>query len=135
MVEIFIEQIYEYLVNSRPEVKERYKDHKKNGTGQCCKRGSVPWLPMAPVIYPDLQSPAGSNDLPPRISGQLFIPFQGRPGIFGLSIHKVYPYRQLPDDTVGSYPTFSPLPVKQLLHLGGCFLWHWLFPPVAEPSR
>jgi len=31
-------------------------------------------------------------------------------GIFGFATHKVYPSAMLPQRTVGSYPTFSPLP-------------------------
>ena len=50
------------------------------------------------------------------------------PGVFGLSTHKVYPCRLSPNDSVGSYPAFSPLPDLPKQALGGCFLWHWLFP-------
>jgi len=33
-------------------------------------------------------------------------------GIFGLATHKVYPSIVLPQYSVGSYPTFSPLPIS-----------------------
>jgi hypothetical protein len=46
--------------------------------------------------------------------------------IFGLATHKVYPHPVSPRCTVGSYPTFSPLP---RLSRGGYFLWHFLFIP------
>jgi hypothetical protein len=46
--------------------------------------------------------------------------------IFGLATHKVYPHPVSPRCTVGSYPTFSPLP---RLGRGGNFLWHFLFIP------
>src|SRR6185437_3630484 len=44
-------------------------------------------------------SPSETSDEPPSTAG-----------IRGISACKVYPRRQLPDDTVGSYPTFSSSP-------------------------
>ena len=39
-------------------------------------------------------------------------------GIFGLATHKVYPPDMSPCRTVGSYPTFSPLPVEAQVKAG-----------------
>lgn len=49
--------------------------------------------------------------------------------LFGISARKVYPNSLLPKYFVGSYPTFSPLPLLQ----GGYFLWHYLYPEDSEP--
>ena len=96
------------------------------------KRGSLPFIlarrhRLAPAAYPFrllsfLRIHAGSmmrvnafqeNVCPDR-------------NIFGLATHKVYPLAVSPRRTVGSYPTFSPLP---RLSRGGYFLWHLLFIP------
>ena len=43
-------------------------------------------------------------------------------GIFGIATHKVYPYNMSPHCSVGSYPTFSPLPRKAVIFCGTrCF--------------
>jgi hypothetical protein len=49
--------------------------------------------------------------------------------LFGISVRKVYPLSALLQKTVGSYPTFSPLPYCY----GGYFLWHYLYPAFAKP--
>src|SRR6202000_959962 len=42
-------------------------------------------------------------------------------GIRGISACKVYPRRRLPDDTVGSYPTFSSSPpMAAVIFCGTC---------------
>jgi hypothetical protein len=80
---------------------------------QVCKPGSVLQLLGVPVIYLALTSRSGSIDLPTpespseekKSNEQLFAR-----GLFDLSTHKVCLAPDITAGTVGSYPTFSPLP-------------------------
>jgi hypothetical protein len=55
------------------------------------------------------------------------LPFRER-GLFGLAPGGVYLATLIAQGTVGSYPTFSPLPAKTEVLEGGMFLWHFPYP-------
>lgn len=83
-----------------------------------CKPGSVPGANPGPVIYLGRQSPAVSSNLPPGI---------GRATLNCRYTRSCNPRDVLPGGiaapAVGSYPAFSPLPLR-----GGYFLLHLLYP-------
>ena len=60
---------------------------------------------------------------------QALPPFhRGKRNLFGLAPGGVYLATLITQDTVGSYPTFSPLPTKTEVLEGGMFLWHFPYP-------
>jgi hypothetical protein len=68
------------------------------------------------VISLRMRSPASSSSLP-AASFPRWTTFRR---IFGLAPAGVYHAVSVSGNAVGSYPTFSPLPVKAV-----CFLWHY----------
>ena len=81
-----------------------------------------------PRVSSDLTRPAFSQATGSNSNGR-FLPLRER-GLFGLAPGGVYLATLIAQGTVGSYPTFSPLPPKTETLEGGMFLWH--FPYLCE---
>ena len=74
------------------------------------------------IIYLGLQSLAASSGLPAlpfsiETQASNLLSLVGKQYLFGLATPKVYPAFVVTNKAVGSYPTFSPLPIC----LGGLF--------------